>query len=61
MESEQLSSEEETPEARAHRLTGKLCGLLREEIAAAGGAEAFLRWVRSDDADAPECLRQGAE
>jgi hypothetical protein len=40
---------EETPEEWAHRMTGKLYGLLREEITAMGGAEAFIRWVRSDD------------
>lgn len=41
----------ETPEEWAHRMTGKLYGLLREEIAAMGGAEAFIRWVRSEDED----------
>jgi hypothetical protein len=61
MELEQPSAEEETPEAWAHRATGKLFGLLGEEIAAAGGAEAFLRWVRSDDEDAPENPGPGAE
>jgi hypothetical protein len=40
---------EETPEQRAHRLTGKLRGLLKDEIAAFGGAEGFMRWVRGDD------------
>jgi hypothetical protein len=39
----------ETPEEWAHRLTGKLCGLLKEEITAMGGTEAFIRWVRSQD------------
>jgi bisphosphoglycerate-dependent phosphoglycerate mutase len=53
MEPEHLSTEEESPEAWAHRATGKLFGLLKDEIAAAGGAEAFLRWVRSDDVDHP--------
>jgi hypothetical protein len=41
----------ETPEERAFRLTEKLRGLLKEEIAAYGGAEGFMRWVRSDDDD----------
>lgn len=40
---------EETPEEWAHRLTGKLFGLFKEELAEYGGGEAFLRWVRSDD------------
>lgn len=57
---EQFSSEEETPEAWAHRLTEKLCGLLKEEMAAYGGGEAFLRWVRSEDGDGPEGAEPGA-
>jgi len=39
----------EAPEARALRLTEKLRGLMKDEIAAHGGAEGFLRWVRSDE------------
>jgi hypothetical protein len=39
----------ETPAERAHRLTEKLRGLLKEELAKYGGAEGFIRWVRSDD------------
>jgi hypothetical protein len=43
----------ETPAGKAHRLTEKLRGLMKDEIAAHGGAEAFIRWVRSDsDEDA---------
>lgn len=42
----------EDPSARAMRLTAKLRGLLKEELAAYGGGEAFLRWVRSEDEDA---------
>jgi len=42
----------EDPEARARRLTDSLRGLLKKEIAAHGGAEAFIHWVRSDDEDA---------
>jgi hypothetical protein len=30
-------------------LTGKLFGLLKDELAAYGGGEAFLKWVRSED------------
>lgn len=36
----------ETAEERAIRLGNKLLGLLKEEIAAYGGGEAYLRWVR---------------
>jgi hypothetical protein len=43
---------EEDPTARAFRLTEKLRGLLKEELAEYGGGEAFLRWVRSEDEDA---------
>ncbi len=42
---------EESPEAWAHRMTGKLFGLMKNELAAFGGGEAFLRWVRSEDED----------
>ena len=41
--------QEEDPSARAFRLTEKLRGLLKEELAEYGGGEAFLRWVRSED------------
>jgi hypothetical protein len=40
---------EETPEARALRLGGKLRGLLKEELEKYGGGEAFIRWVRGYD------------
>ena len=39
----------ETPAERAFRLTEKLRGLMKDEIAAHGGAEGFIRWVRSDE------------
>jgi len=42
----------ETPEEWAHRVTGKIFGLLKDELAEYGGGEAFLRWVRSEDEDA---------
>jgi hypothetical protein len=42
----------ETPEERAFRLTEKLRGLMKEEIAAYGGGEAYLRWVRGEDDEA---------
>jgi hypothetical protein len=48
------SRPEETPEEWAHRMTGKLFGLMKNEIAALGGGEAYLRWVRGyDEEDAP--------
>ncbi len=40
---------EETPEEWAHRVTGKISGLLKEELAEFGGSGAFLRWVRGYD------------
>ena len=40
---------EETPEEWAHRLTEKISGLLKEELAEYGGGEAFVRWVRGYD------------
>jgi hypothetical protein len=40
---------EETPRQRAERFVGSLRGLLKNEIAAYGGTEAFIRWVRSED------------
>jgi hypothetical protein len=39
----------ETSAERAKRLTDKLRGLLKKELAEYGGAEAFMRWVRSDE------------
>jgi hypothetical protein len=39
----------ETPAERALRLTEKLRGLMKEEIAAHGGTDSFMRWVRSDE------------
>jgi hypothetical protein len=45
----QNDNKEETLEERAHRLTGKIFGLLKDELAEYGGGEAFLRWIRSDD------------
>lgn len=41
----------ETPSERAFRLTERARGLLKDEIAAFGGTEAFMRWVRSDEAE----------
>ena len=41
----------EDAESRATRLTNRLRGLLKEEIAAYGGADAFMRWVRGHDED----------
>jgi hypothetical protein len=39
----------ETAADRALRLTEKLRGLMKDEIAVHGGAEGFMRWVRSDE------------
>jgi hypothetical protein len=47
-----IKASPEEPEARAKRLTDNLRGLLKKEIAAHGGADAFIQWVRSDDEDA---------
>lgn len=38
----------ETHAERAHRLTEKLRGLMKNQINSHGGAEGFIRWVRSD-------------
>jgi len=42
----------ETPKERARRLTNRMAGLLKDEIAAYGGGDAFMKWVRSDDDEA---------
>jgi hypothetical protein len=42
---------EESPEEWARRMTGKLAGILSEELAEYEGAEGFMRWVRSEDSD----------
>lgn len=47
-----IKASPEEPESRAKRLTDNLRGLLKKEIAAHGGADAFIQWVRSDDEDA---------
>lgn len=39
----------ESPEQRAYRLSEKMRGLLKEELAEYGGGEAFIRWVRGYD------------
>ena len=49
---QQASLKEQSGEdgaARAKRLTEGLRGLLKEELKAYGGAEEFVRWVRSDE------------
>lgn len=43
------AAREETPEEWAHRVTGKIRGLLKEELKEYGGGEAFIRWVRGYD------------
>lgn len=42
----------ETNKVRAKRLTDRLRGLLKEELAEYGGGEAFLKWIRSEDEEA---------
>ena len=51
MDGEQKQIEEESPEERALRLTEKLRGSLKDELAEYGGAEGFMKWVRSDEDD----------
>jgi hypothetical protein len=51
MQSDEEQQRDETPEEWAHRMIGKLFGLLKDEIAAYGGADKFLEWVRSDNYD----------
>ncbi len=46
-----VNTTEEDPAARAKRLSEKLRGVLKEELAEYGGGEAFLRWVRSENED----------
>ena len=46
------TSQMENPAARAKRLTELLRGLLKEEIKEYGGAEEYIRWIRSDDEEA---------
>jgi hypothetical protein len=46
-----MEPDQEDPDAWALRLTEKLRGLLKEELAAYGGGEAFLRWIRSEEED----------
>ena len=41
--------EGESHEEWAHRMTERLRGRLKDEIAAFGGADAFMRWVRGQD------------
>lgn len=52
IENAQADPNQEDPSARAFRLTEKLRGLLKEELAEYGGGEAFVRWIRSEDEDA---------
>lgn len=42
----------ETAHQRAVRLTEKLRGILKDELAEYGGGEAFLDWIRSEDDEA---------
>jgi hypothetical protein len=51
-EGAQGGSAQEDPSVRAYRLTERLRGLLKEEMAEYGGAEAFLKWIRSEEENA---------
>jgi hypothetical protein len=44
----------ETPEEWAYRVTEKIRGLLKDEIAQFGGAEGYIRWVRGYDEEDSE-------
>jgi hypothetical protein len=46
------AGQQEDSESWALRVTEKIRGLLKDEIAAFGGTEGFIRWVRSEDEDA---------
>ncbi|HME57860.1 MAG TPA: hypothetical protein VKF63_05945 [Terracidiphilus sp.] len=52
LEGEVANLKEESPSERSYRLTEKMRGLLKEELAEYGGGEAFLRWVRGYDEEA---------
>ena len=45
-EAEGVKPDAERPESWAFRLTERLRGLMKEEIAARGGTEGYIRWVR---------------
>jgi len=51
----------ETPAERAKRLVDGLRGLLKEELAQFGGAEGFIRWVRSDDEEERLAIEAGSK
>lgn len=53
-EDQDSTTHEETPEEWAHRVTEKIRGLLKEELAEYGGAEGFIRWVRGYDEEDSE-------
>jgi len=52
LEGEMANLKEESPSERSYRLTERMRGLLKEELAEYGGGEAFLRWVRGYDEEA---------
>jgi hypothetical protein len=49
---DQVDQQLENPAVRAKRLVDSLRGLLKEEMKEHGGAESFVRWIRSDDGEA---------
>lgn len=54
LEASKIALDDESSEAWALRLTERLRGLLKEELAEYGGGEAFLKWIRSEDEDGAE-------
>ena len=52
MQATTISDREESPRERAGRLTNRMAGLLKDEMAAYGGGDAFMQWIRSDDDEA---------
>ena len=51
-EPQAIETTNEDPAARAKRLSERLRGLLKKELSEYGGAEGFMRWVRSEGEDA---------
>src|SRR6266567_4694589 len=45
------AADREDPEVWVERVTKSIRGILKDEIAEMGGAEAFIRWVRSENGD----------
>lgn len=48
---QKVSTPVETPRERAMRICSELYGSMKGEIAAHGGTEGYMRWVRGDGED----------